>query len=476
MDLGQVAAGAEFLARRVDHPDTHPEMIGQRFPRPDLRVDRQPESLAQMRHQRLRQTFTPAGQPVALRHLHRHGLCGFRQRHKRPAQFLRQTLQIEFHLVRQMTRHGPVECLGREILRLPHAHLERHAVFRLARTIGVGERQRGIFQGQRLRERRPVRLRRLRIAQVIRLHQQESRLRALPLPHEVDQLGDGGNAGDSPSAVRLLPTAFRQRHQSRRVEPVGRLVEVEVAAITGPGEIGFHRGTHAAVVLQKIKRPCDRVVHQALPDEELGRVHRIDPPVAHGAAVDLEPVQPRALAHHDPALGLVPERFAVGHPHKVRPELERPSRIEPGAGAGVEPGGLGDLGRHDPAGSARLRRGAGRVGFLLRVVALVQRRAGEEVHPAVVGRLVAAILLVEARDVAEQAGEDAVMDRAVAGGAKEEFLARRGIRFHAVEDRGHPEPLALLERVKELAVDVAPLTNPGVAQEMIPAEAAKARL
>jgi hypothetical protein len=60
-------------------------------------------------------------------------------------------------------------------------------------------------------------------------------------------------------------------------------------------------------------------------------------------------------------------------------------------------------------------RPRGLLALALRLLAAVQHRPGKQRHPPVVRRLVAAVLLVEVRDVAEQTGQDAAVDRPVGG-------------------------------------------------------------
>jgi len=164
----------------------------------------------------------------------------------------------------------------------------------------------------------------------------------------------------------------------------------------------------------------------------------------------------------------------------VAAEVERPSGIEAGGGAGIEPRSLHDLGGHDPArgfGGGRFGGALAVVaGFFSGLVADVEGGAGEEGNAAVVGGFVAAVFLVAGGDVAEQAGEDAAVDGAVAGGAGGELGGGLVGGGNAVKDGTHLEVAARLEHVEKLGVDIAPLADAGVAEEMVAAEAAEAGL
>src|ERR1017187_2094072 len=89
-------------------------------------------------------------------------------------------------------------------------------------------------------------------------------------------------------------------------------------------------------------------------------------------------------------------------------------------------------------------------------------------------RLVAAVFLVERRDIAEQAGKDAAVNRTVSRRAKDGGLFIDGLE--AVERRRELEVVALAQHVEQLRMDVAPLAHPRVAEKMIAAEAAQPRL
>ena len=178
----------------------------------------------------------------------------------------------------------------------------------------------------------------------------------------------------------------------------------------------------------KIEGKRNRVVYEALAEENFRGVRRINFPVAHGAALQFETVETRALLHQHPAFLRIPKRLAVRHPHDVRPQIERPERIKARTRASEEPRGFHDLGGNNPARGLRRRAffrvAWGRVGgrFSFRFLAARQHRARKQRHAPVVRRFVAAVLFVEVRDVAEQTGENTAVDRAIGGRAKNQVL------------------------------------------------------
>ena len=168
-------------------------MIGQRFVRPHGGINRHPEALGDLRGERGGQRLTPRRQPVARGDLFRQTFCRLRERHKGPAQLLRQRAQVVLDLGLKVAGHRPVEGGGREFFGFRHAHIERHAVVGLAGLVGVIEWQRPVVERQRLGIRRGVVLDRGGIAQVVGLHHQKPRFGAAALAHEIDQIADGGN-------------------------------------------------------------------------------------------------------------------------------------------------------------------------------------------------------------------------------------------------------------------------------------------
>jgi len=467
----EFARRADLAPLLVDQTNPHAQMLRQGLLRPGRRVHADRKPLRDARRQRRRQGLAPIRQPVARRHRRGELLHRLGQGHEEPTRLLRQRRKVMLHLLLQMPGHRPIERDRSQPLRLRGGNVERHTVVVLPRPIRVGERQDAGADRQRGREGLLVHRDGRGIAQVLLLQHEETRILRPTLAHEGHQIRHGGDAllGRVAGAPGLQPV---------RVETIQRLVDVEEPGVARAGEQVLQLVEHLPVVRQKIERPGDRVVHQRLADEDLRRVRRVDLAVGNGAVLELEPVEARALLHHHAPRVLVPEGLAVRDLHQVAPEIKRPGRVQLGHRAGVEARGFHDLRRHDPL--RRLRRGrllgAPLTGLPWLLLAEAQRRAGEDRDAPVVRRLVAAVLLVAHGDVAQQTGQDAPMDRAVGGRAEGELLRRLVRRGHAVENRARPKITARLQHVEQLRVDVAPLADARVAEEVLAAESTQARL
>ena len=468
LNLAQLPAGAQLDADVVQHPHAHAKMIRRRFVFPNLRLHPEAKPLAQLRRQRLGQRLAPVRQPVPRHHPTRELFRIFTQGHKRPAQFLGQRPQVMLHLRLEVPGHRPIERRRRERRRVPHIHIERHAVVGLPRLVSIGQRQRRIRQRHRLGKRHRIVHQGFRITQVLRLQHQEFRLRTFALAHQIDQLGH--RADPRRGVVRRRPF-FRQ---PRGVEPVDRLVQIQISRVARARERVFDFRPHRPIVNQTIQRKHHRVVHEGFADKNLRRVRRIDFAVAHRAALQFQSVKPRALFHHHAPRFFVPKRLAVRHAHHVRPQLQRPHGVEPRTGPRKNPRRLHHLRRHDPARRLRpfLRRGGGIRFSPFRLLAPKQHRSRKQRHAPVVGRLVAAVVLIQLRDVSEQTREHAAVNCPVARRAKGQRLLRVSFRVlpRAVVDRRHPKRVALPQGVEQLRVHVAPLPEARVAQKMIAAE------
>ena len=446
--------------------------------RPRGPIRRKAESLRQMLFQEIDQRRRRIPQAGARRHRLTHRPHRLRQRHEHPTLLLRQRAQVMLHLRPQVARYRPVQRGLRQRRDVPHVHFHLHAVILLTRAIGVLQRQDAVLEGERRRKRRLIRRRYIRVTQIIRPHEQEPGIRTAPAADEVDQLRDRRDS--TAKVLRRLRILLWE--QALRVEAVQRFIQVQVTAIAGPREQALHLSPHLPVVGEEVERPRDRVTDQSLPDEDLRRRHRIHGAEAHRARLQFQAIKPgAALDHHLARLG-VPERFAVAAPQQVRPKIEDPGRIHACAGAGEEARGLNDLRGHDPAGHlwCTLRRGAA-LAFdhpALGLLAPEEHGSGKQRHPPVMRRLEDPVLLIVRRQVAEQAGQDAAVDRPKRRGTEAQCLLGRLLRLagRCVEHRGQTKVLPLLQHVHELGMDVAPLAQAHIAKEVIVTETAEPRL
>ena len=317
-----------------------------------------------------------------------------------------------------MAGHRPVERRDGESLGFSLRHAHRHPIRGLAGLISVGQRQHAVVHRQRVGKRLRVGLGLVGRLQVVLRHEQELRFRRLLVPHVIDQFGD-----------------TRHLLQPGRVEPVRGFIEVDVAGAAQAGEHRLRLGAHPAVVFQEIKRPGHGVADQALADENLRRVDRVDLQVTHRTRLELKVVKPAALLHQHASAGFVPERLAVRHAQDVFAEIEHPLRIDARAGAGIKPRRLHDLGRHQPArhlfGRTRTLGWLGGELFFAGFPLLKQRRARKHIHAPVVRGMVIGLIRPR-RDIAQQPGENAAVDRRVGRRAHRQvgLFRRRGFTPH----------------------------------------------
>ena len=316
-------------------------------------------------------------------------------------------------LEREVAGHGPVEGDGGEAGGVGGRNVECDAVIGLAGTVGVGERKGALAEREGGGEGELVHRNAGGVAEILGREHEEARVFAPALANEGDEILHGGDAvlGGVGCAAGL---------EAVGVETVEGLGQVEEAGVAGAGEQVLELVEDVAVVGEKIKGPSDDVVDQRFADKNLGGVGGINFAVGDGAVFEFEAVEAGALFDHDAAGVLVPERLAVGDFEEMAAEIEGPGWVEAGGGAGVEARSLHDLGGHEgrrPFFLARVcaaRRGDV---FLFRFVADMEGGAGEEGDAAVVAGFVAAVFVVAQGDVAQEAGEDAAVDGAVAGGA-----------------------------------------------------------
>ncbi|MNH06204.1 hypothetical protein D3C79_655650 [compost metagenome] len=201
----------------------------------------------------------------------------------------------------------------------------------------------------------------------------------------------------------------------------------------------LHLGQQLAVLAEEAMAGLEVPLHQGAADEQLAAQDGIQ-----GAEVD-EPlvdqgqaIEGHLLLGHDGAVLLRPVRVAVMQLDEVTGQRLHPLGLDATVDAGIEAGGLHQLGGHHPLGRL-LEQAGGR----------------EEVEATVAGPQKLRFLQILVADVAEQAGQQGAVHR----------LEVRRLRV-ALEAQ-------LFHRLAQLEVDVLPLAHPQVGEKLLLAQAAE---
>ena len=326
------------------------------------------------------------------------------------------------HQLLAQAGHLPVEAVRHQLVQHGDGHVHHHPVLGAARVEGVAERE---LEAALSPDRREVLLAQLpghRAEQLLAGERQAAPLLLVgPSPPGVE-VATGHHLGRDALVVERLEGVVA-RHQVPPTEAVLEVGQVLEQFPVRPQE---------AVVRRPV--PLDQGVAQ----EQLPCVLRVDASVADQASADeREPVEGDRLVGH--GLGPLgrPVGLAVGAPHQVRRQLLGPLGLDAGDGAGEQPGGLHQLGGHDP-----LRRPAG------------QRGPREDDEAGVAGPEELAGLGVPAADVGEQARQQGTVDPVGLGGRV--VAVEPEVGGHAPQLRVHVLPLAHPEVVEVLAAAQAP--------------------
>ena len=178
---------------------------------------------------------------------------------------------------------------------------------------------------------------------------------------------------------------------------------------------------------------------QRVAQEQVSRHDRVDGAVGDRPADhQRHAVQRHALEGDDTGPLLLPVRFAVGALDQVRADPLCPLRLDPPEHPGVEPARLDQLRGHH-----QLRR------------LLVERRAGRDGEAGAPGAEVVLAGGVATADVRQQPGEQGLRDQ---GGVSRRLIGRQ---------------VQLAHRTAQLAVQVLPLADPQVVEELALAQPAK---
>ena len=196
----------------------------------------------------------------------------------------------------------------------------------------------------------------------------------------------------------------------------------------------FHPLEQLAVVLEERQRAHHVALDQAMLDEQLPGMGRVDRAVGRAPPGDDGQAEQRDLFEGGHRAGLpLPVGLAVGAVDEVPGQRLDPAGIDPRGGAEVAPCRFDALGGHDPAGPL-----------------FEQDRAGPEVGLAAAGDRVVVDAALGGQ-VGEQPGEDRVVHRVVVVAA-----------FASLQP-------AVLGQLQQLAMDVEPFPHPVGGKEVLPA-------
>ena len=184
-------------------------------------------------------------------------------------------------------------------------------------------------------------------------------LRVVGADGRVGALGDDHVLGEGQQVRRLVPRGLPPRVEV----PPGHdglgdagvvereqlvVVDQDVAAPRALLQLGDLL-EQAPVVVEEVVAGVPVPLHERVPDEQLARQHRVDATEAGLAPRDERYAVERDALQGDRSGSLsLPVGFGIRPLDQVRAETLRPGRVDARVGARPQPGGLDELGRHDP--------------------------------------------------------------------------------------------------------------------------------
>ena len=367
------------------------------------------------------------------------------------AQLLRQRLQQRLHLVADHARNEPLATRRVDHVERVQRHRHRHAVARRTGVEQVVERERDAAGFERLRERVAAGARGLVAHQLVAIEIQQPRLafRRVAIP------GLEGRAARDRVGNARVAERDEQRVVDQHVGPTRLVLELLDGRDLFPVVREKAYGRRVARVVRRLLRlsaaatafTMKHRLDQSLAKEDLPRMPRGDRRVVDASlSVDRQPVDGAALEHEDRRGLFLPVRVAVRRLQQVRADRLDPFGFDARDLPREELLRLDQFGGDDPARLAACRSLAG------------QRRARPDAEADAAGAEVLRVFFDLEADVAEQAGEQRLVDRVVGRGP----LVRA--------------PMVLGHRRRELVMDVAPLAHAERRHEARPAQFAQLAL
>ena len=411
----QVAPCPELAPVFVDDAEIHEQVRPQLFGLEVVALHRELRALAHRFQQRIDQpAFTETRRGAELGR-------EVRQRHQPRARALVQALQQRQHLAVQHAGHQPFAALFADLVECIDRHGDRQPVLGITGLVQVAGGAIDAAQPHGLRERRGGDTGRLVAHQLVTAELQQRRLALHLVAEPALQRGRRAHL----LRQQLVVEAEDQVVVDQHVLPACLVLQL------------LHLRNQLAVVGKESQLRLEGVVVQAgdqgLADEDLARRHRVDAREIHPfVVVDDDAVERGAFERHHLAGLLLPVRLQQLRLQQVAGDGRNPLRLDGSQPAPVQPCGLDQFGRHQPA--ARL---------------LAQVRAGVAPELDAARAEVPVVVVGLQANVAKQPGQHRQVDLLVGG-------------------RHHVQPPALFSHDGvQLGVDVAPLAHAAHADEAV---------
>ena len=334
-----IAAGTDRLTDRIDHLDTHAQMVFQLHISPGIVIQPHTGHARQLAAERLGQAA------VGKRHALQRGADKVRHRDKVLTNGLWQTTHQRHALVEQQPGHQPVEPLRVDTPQQRSRNTHGHAICRMARLEVIAERQCHTLPAQQIRVQIGADIIGLALQQVIAGH--------------VQQLGIGLAAALEPALetrqlVDVLGDALIK-------EAVKRFLVHHDIALACLGFQFIQLAEQLLVGLVEGRPAVPLACHQRLANKQFARDNRINRAEVHLALWhDDQAVQRDLLKGHDLTALFLPVRLAVTGLDQMRRQRLDPHRINLCRQPTIQTAGFGQLGDHHP-GRLFLRQTRGRM-------------------------------------------------------------------------------------------------------------------
>ena len=405
----QIAPHAELPAVFVDDAEIHEQMWRQLLQLEIVALHGDLRALAHRLQQHVEQ--------AALRKRHAGAELGgiVRQRQQPRARPLVQALHERLHLARQHARHQPFAALFADLVQGIDRHCHGQAVPGVTRRVQIAHAAVDAAQPQRPRKGSGRDAGRLVPHQLVARQLQGLRLRLHRL------------------AIPALQRRARP-HVGRQLLVVEGDDELVVDQHVLPARLVLELGhlrQQLAVVGEEGQPRLPGVADQRLADEDLARRHRVEAAEIHApVVVDHDAVERGALERDHLGGLLLPVRLQQLRLQQVAGQRRDPLRLDRRQAAAIQPRGLHQFGRHQPA---------------PRLLAQVRTRVAPELDAA--RPEIPVVVIGLATDVAQQPGQHGLVQLLV--GRRERIESPALLGHHGVQLRVDVAPFAHAARAHE---------------------------